>query len=160
LQTALYFDGVNDYLTTLIAGLAQPVTVFVWAKYAAAWAAVDAIIDGGAEAQLLTYRTSDTSMTLNAGTAMAKTVSATTSFHSWALVANGASSSIWEDAVQCGTVGNAGAAAITGLTVGARANAGAFANAYIFAVAIYKGAANAATIQRANTFGRSRGFNP
>lgn len=149
----LWGDGVNDALQGAIAGLAQPITVVGVGYWGNAYAAQAYLWDAKSNAQMGFTRQLDTQMMVYAGTALTGNVSAgdARNIHTWGATYNGATSAIYRDGVALAT-GNAGAAAVDGLTVFSSGAAGSPSNAYLYAIGVFSGAKDAAWHARFRQF--------
>lgn len=150
-RTGLYFDGSNDYWKTAAFSLSQPETAY-WAGEQTTWTGSDALLDGNSNntLQIAQFGTTPELIVFIGGSAT------TTSTGNLPLktgglvkaVFNAAASSIGVNRIS-GSTGTLGAAAGSGVTVGANGSgAGAFSNAFVSEVAIYSAAHATATQDR------------
>lgn len=138
-RPAVQSDGTNDRMVVSggqLAGLVQPVDVFLVAKYSAPWVAFDTIVDGAATNSMQLFRNSDTSVTMFAASSLNFVVASVLSWHTYRLTFNGASSQGWQDGASMGS-GAVGANNAAGLTIFDRGGGGSNVAASLAEVILY-----------------------
>lgn len=137
--SALYFDGVNDFLTTGSFVLNQPQTIYLVGRQVS-WTVQDVIFDGNTNNSCKLYQ-QNTSPGFNA---TAGNVSFVGTNNNWPIatnaivtfVVNGSTSSTSVNRTTP-TLGNAGSGVSNGFTLGAEANLSNFANMTISEILIF-----------------------
>lgn len=144
-RTGLYFDGSNDYLKTAAFALSQPETVYV-VQNQVSWTSGDVFFDGNAaNSGAILQTTSSPRISINAGSTVAENTGyALKTSAVLRSVFNGASSALGVNRVAA-TTGNAGAANLTGITVGAGGGGSNPANSFVCEVSAYGAAQDNAT---------------
>lgn len=147
-QRALSFDGGDQLVATFAGALTQPTTIYpVWE--ATAISGVQVLLDGndGTNRNFIYATATGPAVRAGAPTELAGGAPSAGQIYASCFVVNGATSALYgrSDFVTAGATGNAGAAVLDGLTLGASNASTLRLTGYLWEVIGYSGAHDAAT---------------